>query len=320
MKYLWLFLLWAGTTMAQDYIQYYEYVNEAEYWMYRQEYNKATQLYLASESKAPILAKDAYLLAKCYAYQGDRDNCFKWLVKSAEYNITMAPYFLQKHSEWAVFKSIFLEDGELEALRQDLILIAKAEQKKQRDSIFTMLRDTVNVLFDQDQLLRNKGNYSAWTMQERRLFEKNDSIVQTALLDLTKKHGFPGYLKIGTDIIDLVLVHVDKHFYAEYKPLLLEEVRKGNLLPFGYGYMLDRFYWMYEHNQQENDCYLHMLYTRKICVEQDYYEVVQRRKSIGLSIYFSGPRKKPTESFKLLPWVNENFVEIHSLLHKINKK
>jgi hypothetical protein len=174
-----------------------------------------------------------------------------------------------------------------------------------------MLQDTVYALCQQDQIYRKKGDLSHYTSKDWQLFNQNDSIVQTALLNISQKYGYPGLPHIGTDIGDLILVHVsNKKMYQHYKILLYDAIKKGHILPFGYAYMVDR--WQLH---QSNSCYLFIrIYTRKLCKDIDYAAVVKRRLDIGLSIYFNGPRKKVAEPYDLHPWVNEAFVKANSLL------
>lgn len=317
-KYWLLFplLSWLNIGLAQNYIAYYEYVNEAEYWMYKEKYDHAIKLYLKAFAQEQPTGKDAYLLAKCYALKGNKEACYQWLMKTTNIAVSFTPYLLRRTDQHHVFQAVFQEDGELEALIQDLLLLKEANDKTYKDSIYDMLHDTVAALCKQDQLYRQKGGFANWTAEEYELFEANDSILQHALLNLTQQYGFPGYTHIGTDITDIILVHVNKTRYPIFKKVMLEEVKKGNLLPYGYAEMLDRFEWIYAYNKEKNDCFLYQLYTRKLCHEEDYEAVVERRKNIGLSIYFKGPRKKPFEPYKLLPWVNDQFVKKHSLLNQ----
>lgn len=298
-------------TFAQDYIPYYNLVNEAEYWLYKEEYSKAKQLYLKAFSLEKPMGKDAYLLAKCYAYQGNKAECLRWLEASANTPISFAPYLLRKASQYPIFQAVFPEDGELEALIQDLLLLKEVTDKKYKDTTYRMLQDTIYALCQQDQIYRKKGHISNLTTEDWRLIRENDSIVQTALLNLSQQYGYPGFPYIGTDIGDLILVHVRQpKMYQDYKALLYNAIKKGQILPFGYAYMVDRW-----ELHQSKSCYLFMrIYTRKLCEETDYAAIAKRRLSIGLSIYFSGPRKKATEAYNLHPWVNDEFVEAHSLL------
>lgn len=301
----------SAAAFAQDYIPYYNLVNEAEYWLYKEDYNKAKQLYLKAFALEKPMSKDVFLLAKCYAFEGNKVACLHWLEVSTTTLPSAAPYLLRKASQYPVFQTIFPENGELEALIQDLLLLKEVTNKKYKDSTYQMLQDSVYKLCQQDQIYRKQGDLSHFTSEDWRLFNQNDSIVQTALFNLSQKYGYPGFPHVGTDLGDLILVHVsDKKMYQAYKTLLYEAIKKGHILPFGYAYMVDRW-----ELHQSKSCYLFMrIYTRKLCEDVDYEAVVKRRLAIGLSIYFNGPRKKATESYDLLPWVNDAFLEAHSLL------
>lgn len=306
------FCFFVSTTIfSQNYIPYYNLVNEAEYWLYKEEYNKAKQLYLKAFSLEKPMGKDAYLLAKCYALEGNKVQCLHWLEVSTTIPVSFAPYLLRKADQYPIFQAVFPENGELEALIQDLLLLKETTDNKYKDSTYRMLQDTVNALVKQDQKYRKVGNLSHFTTEDWRLFKENDSIVQTALLNLTQQYGYPGYSHVGTDIGDLILVHVSaKKMYQRYETLLYEAIKKGHLHPFGYAYMADRW-----HLHQSKSCYLFMrIYTRKLCSETDYTAIAKRRLKIGLSIYFKGPRKRASEPYDLQPWVKDEFVKAHSLL------
>lgn len=304
--------LFNNTIFAQDYIPYYNLVNEAEYWMYKEDYTKATQLYLKAFALEKPMGKDAFLLAKCYAFEGNKTACLHWLETSTRIPVSFTPYLLRKDTQYPIFQAIFSENGELEALIQDLLLLKEASNKKYKDTTYRMLQDTVYALCRQDQIYRKKSASGNFTDEDWRLIRENDSIVQTALLYITQQYGYPGFPHVGTDLGGLILVHVSApKMYQRYKDLLYKAIKKGQILPFGYAYMVDR--WQLH---ESKSCYLFMrIYTRKLCQEADYSAIVKRRLDIGLSIYFSGPRKKVTESYTLHPWVNDAFVKEHSLLH-----
>jgi len=314
----WLLLILFGlfnNCFAQHYISYHNLVNEAEYWMYKQEYKKAEKLYNKAFHLEKAFPKDSYLLAKCYAAQGKKKLCYKWLKESSRTPISFTPYFIKRADQKDVFINVFDEIGELEAVSSELKILKKDTDKVYKDSVYTMIRDTMVALSKQDQLYRKNATQEELKSElYLNLLNQNDLSIQKSFLEIIKAYGYPDYHNMGTDKGDLLLVHIlgDEQMHRTYKELLYKELQKGNMLPFPYAYMMDRW-----HLVTNNICYLSMrIYTQKLCTENDYEDIVNRRSDIGLSIYFTGPRKKPFESYNLHPWVNDEFVKKHSLLNK----
>lgn len=300
--------------IAQNYIQYHNLVNEAEYWLYKQEYKKAEKLYKRAFRLEKAFSKDSYLLAKCYALQGKKKACHNWLKKSSATPISFTPYLIHNPNEIQNFKRIFSKKGEFDKLSLELKSIKKEVDKQFKNDTYKMLQDTIAALCLQDQLYRKNATQEELNNDlYLKLLHQNDLDIQQKLLDIIKKYSYPGYPKIGTDNGNLILVHIlnDDKTHRIYKELLYEELKKGNILPFGYAYMMDRW-----HLVNKNICYLSMrIYTQKLCTEDDYEGIVERRLNIGLSIYFTGQRRK-FSTYNLHPWVNDEFVKKHSFLNK----
>lgn len=308
-------LLFIQLTSAQDYIDYHNHVNEAEYWMYKEDYQKAKKLYKKAFQIGKVIPKDSYLLAKCYAALGNKKQCRKWLEISSLTPISFAPYFIKRADQIDVFRKVF-SDEEIEVLSGELKVLRQQTDSIFKDDTYLMLRDSLELLVEQDQRYRtNPTDEKRADSVYMAAFRANDIRVQTNFLNLIKTHGYQDYHNNGYDVAAIILAHVfdNQEMFEAYDEVLFSELKKGNILPFTYAYMIDRWYL---HNTKS--CYLSMrIYTQRLCTEVDYEAIVQRRLAIGLSIYFKGPRKKPFEPHDLHPWVDEEFVEEYSLLKKI---
>jgi hypothetical protein len=243
---------------------------------------------------------------------GKKKKCEKWLEKSAKTRLSFAPYFIKNPEDSKAFLNVFITTEELEKVSNNLKVIVTATALSYKDSVFHKIQDTIKALVAQDQMYRKKGDFDTWTESERIAFHKNDSLVQTTLLNLTSQHGYLGYYRYGTDIAGIILVHTlgDEKMYKLQKETLYSELQAGRISPFIYARMIDR--WQL-HN---NTCMYNIrIYTAQICQPKDYEQIIANRLAIGLSIYFKGPRyRKP--SYNLQPWVDDTFIKKYSFLKK----
>ncbi|WMX14514.1 MULTISPECIES: hypothetical protein [unclassified Aureispira] len=308
-------LILLNNLFAQDYISYHNLVNEAEYWMYKKEYKNAKILYKKAFCLEEPMWKDAYLLAKAYVFLNKKKKALCWLKKSSEANVSFCSWYLEKEKEQKDFKSIFNSSNDMKAFIKELRTIEDDPSKKSNQQVYLNIQKQVDELLKRDQAIREECRKSGFTKECKERIDLEDSIIQEKLLAITKEYGFPGSNLIGSDLVTIILVHFDKKRFISSLDILLSEVKNGNLMPFYYGYMLDRFYWKYIEDKNDNPCYLSLLYTKKKCTEEDYDEVIKRRLELGISLFFDGSRFR-IRTHELLPWVNEEFIEKYSFLKK----
>jgi hypothetical protein len=89
-------------------------------------------------------------------------------------------------------------------------------------------------------------------------------------------------------MVVILLLHIDCHFFIQFKEVLMKELKKGNIQPFYYASMVDRI---------NCHCYGESFFSAyKMgnsigkCLNLNQEELVNNRKKIGLSTYFDGPR------------------------------
>lgn len=297
---------------AQNYIQYYNLVNEAEYWISQKEYENAIDLYLkAFEFEKPI-SKDAYLLAKSYALNKNSKEALYWLEESVKCPISKTTDLLINTKESLSFQIAFSEEGELEAIRQDLILLKEKEKQKDKGKRYKMLQDTVFTFFMRDAMNQPLRNAKNSTLAEQKMAHQKDSILQDNLLELIQTNGYPGFVNVGHSMLNAILIHIQEDVYDLYQKELFSELQKGNIYPKSYALFLET-----KHLEKEKSCYFFLEnYTNDLCTPNDYKSIVERRLEIGMSIYFPGMRNSALEAYDLQPWVTDEFVAQHSLLDK----
>lgn len=70
-----------------------------------------------------------------------------------------------------------------------------------------------------------------------------DSLNAVALIEFTKKYGFPGGVNAGWDqTMATLMLHMRKEWFVENYQLLYEEVKKGNLEPWALARGIDRMF------------------------------------------------------------------------------
>lgn len=267
---------------SQNYIPYYNLINEAEYDIYNGNYSKAERrLEQAFKIEKPH-AKDAYLLAYCLDKRDTltfRKRIEELLIYASE-NQGRTIHWMQQQP-----LSIKLERE----------LYARIERNEAIcHSVSKAINDTIDYFLEKDQEIRKvlvdsidpyfgeeSGEYKEYLIK----MSANDSIYQTELLKYIRTEGYPGINKSGSNVVGTILVHIHPSLFEEYQCVLLVELKKGNILPFTYGSMIDRI-----------NCYMNgeaFYYAYTIGTEHcqpSNMEIISNRVSMGMNPYFNGPR------------------------------
>ncbi len=290
---------------SQSYIDYFNLVNQAEYYTNNKEYKQAISIYRqAFKEEPPILGKDLYLLAKCYAALGFSEKAIYFLKKSALYIGSYPSLFIQRDS--IIFKKCF----KYKAFNKIVFKLDKIERKRflalEKNTKINKIRDTVDYFVKEDQFYRmhpKKELYRADTTkgdakQFFKEWELHDSMLYEQFIDYVKNNGYPDYNTIGTDIASTILLHFSWEQYEKSKLIFYEELKAGRILPFHYASMIDR-----KEYQFMKACKYYIF--NGYCKEGDYKKIIKDRLAIGMSIFYNGPRKFPFEETLLLPWVSK---------------
>ncbi len=135
------------------------------------------------------------------------------------------------------------------------------------------VQDTIEYFIEIDQSNR-KNNHVNF---------KQDSIVQEQFLNYLQTVGLPNIQQYG-DFFLLINLHViNKNIFNKFESFFIEQLKKGNIYPYHYSSMVDRF--LLENN--EETMYNSYLYSN-ISSKKLEREIKKNRKSIGLSLYFKG--------------------------------
>jgi len=283
-----------GTVRAQDYVTYYNLVNEAEYQSYLGKSDLAFGLYNKAFSlkKVQPKARDLYLLAKIYLANVDRKNALKYLKQIPHmpdgallFWMTTERYFFARN-----FKPDDLNG-----------LMAETEHWEiERNKTLSRWNDSLNAYLHEDQRLRKifTDSIEVYFREGQKPYDdfkaemyENDYRNQTRFLAFIKKYGYPGLYMTGSDMAGTMLRHIDCRLYPEYKQVLYKLLLAGKVEPFSYASMVDRVGCICEGKSMYSDtegCTL------------DWQTILQNRQSIGLSIYFNGTGVHPIRTRSLL--------------------
>lgn len=283
-----------GTARTQDYVAYYNLVNEAEYQSYLGKSDLAFGLYNKAFSLRKIQpkARDLYLFAKIYLENLDRKNALKYLKQIPQkpdgallFWMTTERYFFARN----------LKPDELNGFMADV-----EHREMERNKSISRWNDSLNVYLHEDQRLRRvftdsiqvyfregqKPYDDFWTK-----VQENDYQNQIRFLAFIKKYGYPGLYMTGSDMAGTILRHIHCKLYPEYRQTLHKLLLAGQVEPFHYASMVDRVGCICEGKSMYGDaegCAL------------DWQTVLQNRQSIGLSIYFNGTGTHPIRTRSLL--------------------
>ena len=270
---------------AQNYIPYYNLINEAEFQIFNKDYKKALSLIDKAFKLEEPLAKDFYLKAMCLdklkTVKHTKIKVEECLRNSALYN-GRPSYWLTKNILGLQLDTNFI--FELKTIENNQKLKNKAlyydiEYFIDKDQLYRkVLADSIMAYYTEDDI--EYINYS-------KLVNKQDSINQKEFLNYIKEFNYPGIKKCGTNLASIILLHLNCTFLEDYNVILLEQLKKGFIQPLYYAQMMDRincacnnksFYYAYSIGKAE----------KKDCLPISKKQIIINRKSIGLSPYFSG--------------------------------
>lgn len=266
---------------AQNYIPYYNLINEAEYKIYQHEYEEAISLIRDAFKVEQALPKDNYLLAATLAKVNPQKNEqeIRSLLTKASKNGNI--------NRWMSEEPIDLE-------LSDAFLDSLSMNSKQWLNDTRAIRDTINYFLAKDQDYRKVfvDSIKAYFDEESeeyqsywQLVEMNDSLVQVQFLEYIKENGYPGNRRSGTGLGAVILQHINDDLLDEYEEVLFGEIKKGNIYPYYYGSMMDRI------NCSLNGIAFYDAHSvpKRCLPSRD--KIFENRINAGMSPYFKGPRK-----------------------------
>lgn len=288
-------LLFFRMAYSQDYIAYYNLVNEAAYQHYLGKDDIAYGLFekAFAVKKVEAKANDIYLFAKLLLLRNEKTKAIFYLQKIP--SKVDGSLFLWLHKD-SIFFSTKLHVDEFISLKEN------AKQKEDEWNIrLTPWLDSVKVYMHEDQRLRKVfvDSISPRFEEGQRVYHEfvdsineNDIKNQIRFLHFIKTYGYPGKYMTGSDYVVTLLLHLDCSLFAAYKTVLLELLKQGKVEPFSYASMVDRIGCACEgksmYKAYRTDCDL------------TWETILQNRESIGLNKYFQGPNNFPYKERSLL--------------------
>jgi hypothetical protein len=275
--FLTLFLTIGLTSAGQNYIDYYNLANEAEYKIIDGgNLKEAKKTLVALDKKyGRLLFKDNFYLGVLYYLDNDSINGFKYFSKYI--NDYGSPcYELPKFKK--CFPQLKISDkavSDLKFLENKITLVFK--DTVYFNKVIKSVNDSINYYVNMDQ--KNRENPD-------KIDQQLDDLIQLRYLNYLKSFGIPKTGMFGEDFT-IILDHVtDKQLNKMYRDYFMSEIIKGNVCPYTYAILVDKSLIAI------NETFYGAFYIKsshKLSKE----EIISNRKKIGLSQFYDGPNNYP---------------------------
>ena len=295
------FLGFEAYSQKANYIEYHNYVNKAEYYLYpRQKTEQAKQLYLKAFSVVPEpLPKDCYMLARCYAKAGNYDSAWTYLSKSTNTTIifNIPSEIIQQDTFYfeqflKIHPEVISKLQALDSIHSNNFTAENEHVKEFVDSCCII--DQNNRSFFREVIPQTKEEVIA----NESILKERDDILQKRLIKYIFTNGYPGILECGIDNIVLVMLHLSEENYDSIKDFLFKELEQGKIMPYEIGMCVDR-------NEYINKNLCGLIPTSNRCSRSDWDAIIKRRLKYGCSIYFSNNMRNILGKKDVWSWVSE---------------
>lgn len=267
------FFAFSLNSVGQNYIDYLNQANEAEYqFVEGGDLKAAKQTFISLDRKFKgLLFKDNFYLAILYYLDNDSINGFKYMTKFID-NYGASTYELTK------FKKCIPELSVSDKAISELTLLENKVREKFGDSayynkVIKPINDTINHYIDLDQKSLSDSN-------------KINIAIQIPYLNYLKRTGIPNPAIFGEDFMLIFLHLTDKKMQELYKDFLLNEIKKGKVSPETYAIIVDK-------DLLDSNETIYGSAFIKSSTKTNKEQVLLNRKKIGLSPYYSGPNNFP---------------------------
>lgn len=262
---LFLFIILSNSLVSQNYIEYYNNANEAEYLLNIGKTKEAKSILLKLNKRYKKLKpKDNFYLAVCYYLDNDSISGLNYFKKSI--NSYMFVVDELKHIKRTI-PSFIISANHINTLNNI------------EDSIATIIKtlinksvvDSIDFYFNQDLLNRT----------EDVVIDQNlDISIQTNFLNYLTKNGIPNIYIYGEQYSGIFIHVYDDALLKKYEVFLLDQIKQGNICPYHLSTMVDRKLY-FDSQSTKYGSYINPKTIDKIKINQS-------RKKIGLSIYYNG--------------------------------
>lgn len=222
------FSVLVGIAQGQNYIPYYNLVNEGNKLLYHKKYQEAADQYEQAMRLVKYVHCDTYTAAAiAQSHLNQYKKATDYLKKSIEqggwtYVQIKGARFQEKFSETPTYQELTSQNASLIKVKQN------TTYARQLDSLYHI---------DQD-IIRKDGKHQESTMY-------SDSLNFAALLNLINKYGFPSEQIVGLDAAHQaeIIIHHNARLPKNeaYWPLWQDAVKKGELKPEVYAWMYDQY-------------------------------------------------------------------------------
>ena len=266
MKTLLFILISSGVCFSQkakeNYIIYYNYANEGEFYFYENEYDSAVIYFehafkFASEPSPYHQEKYARALWKL----DNRKKAIEELQQNYHYRGVDTNWYTG------------LSQKEIDKINTTRMKIWNNYSEERK-----LYHSFVDSLANIDQYFRNTYYNDTTT---RHLIWEQDDLNGIALIEFTIKHGFPGGKNYWGHNLSAMILHMSPEWFIENYALLISEVHKGNLEPWMLAQGIDRMFTVEVDDEKINP---YNRYWRKSKINP--FLMFQNCIAIGVSPYY----------------------------------
>lgn len=258
-----------------SYVHYFNKINEAEYQYSIKNYSQALEYFEQAVNSNAILRRDVYLYAELLCVAGEYKKAKNILEDFA--------------NRGYVRENLFFSNPNFIKLKNDTTFINKLLQLSYNKNIvdvqLSKFVDSINHIEDSLRSLVSEFPDYEDAKGWEEFYEKFPFYFNFHLyfMEYCRKNGYPSFLKSGSDLARLILIHISPTFSIELEKIMFSQLTKGELLPIEFATVADKPSFF---SGTKVDC---KYYVLKQCVNPtNWNEIIQNRRSIGLSTYFNG--------------------------------
>jgi len=226
-----------GFTQKKDdnYISYYNLCDEAIYLVKNQDYKQSLVTFEEAFQKvSKPYFRHYYYAGRVAALAGNEGKMYRYFelayLNGCFYRIEDDTLIFNRYKTNPQFQKLVNNQDSLIAIFESKLDLRVKAFVDSIDNVDQELRIQLNNL---EKTPDNQSKIdSLW---------KVDEFNSKTFLEYVKCNGFPSYRVVGNENPEVTLIHCVS-FFKEYQEILLGEVKKGNLTPYGYASIYDRTY------------------------------------------------------------------------------
>lgn len=277
LKYFILLLFFSHKINAQkNYIEYFNKINEAEYQYSLGNYKSALLYFDFALKNNKILRRDVYTYAELLCINNKVKRAKAILLQFAKLGYNRDILFYKNPNFEAIKNdSNFIKQIYIESEGKHIVDIKLSKFVDSINHIEDSLRNTITTFFPKYE--DGVGWQKFYTLYP---YYKE---FHEYFMNYCRKNGYPSYIKSGTDLARLLLVHISTEYSLELEKIMYRQLCNGEVLPIEYANLVDKPSFFSDSAQ---NC---KYYVLKQCKNpQNWDEIINNRKDIGLSVYFNG--------------------------------